>query len=396
MKEIRALAATGMLGTGFSAETFQTALKQKPHFIGCDAGTTDSGPYDLGSGTCNKSRDASARDLEIMLLGALKERIPLIIGSAGGAGAAPHVAWTLDILREIAKSNGISFSVAIIHADVDKQFLQEQYAQGKLSPLSGAPEISAETIGRSTRIVGMMGIEPFQKALGMGVDVVLAGRSSDTSIYASYPIMHGIPKGIAWHAAKNLECGAACVIQRLHPDCMLAYLDEDSFIMAPPNPEMACTPQSVISHTLYENSDPYFLYEPGGMLDTSQSVYTQLPDRRVRVTGSRFVESDTYTIRLEGVEEIGYRGIVIAGVRDPIIVSQIDSFLDTLRKRVEEKVKASLKGKISKNEYHLIFRVYGRNGVLGVLEPEKDILPLSITSLYILRTAPLLTLPVKR
>ena len=42
--EIRILAPTGVCGSGFLEESFERGLAQKPHFIGCDAGSTDPDP----------------------------------------------------------------------------------------------------------------------------------------------------------------------------------------------------------------------------------------------------------------------------------------------------------------------------------------------------------------
>ena len=39
--EIRILAPTGVCGSGFLEASFERGLAQKPHFIGCDAGSTD-------------------------------------------------------------------------------------------------------------------------------------------------------------------------------------------------------------------------------------------------------------------------------------------------------------------------------------------------------------------
>ena len=87
----------------------------------------------------------------------------------------------------------------------------------------------------------MMGAEPFIRALEQGADVVLAGRASDTAIFASVPLMRGFPAGLAWHAAKILECGAAAVVNRKSPDCMFVWLRHDHFLVAAPDPDLERT-----------------------------------------------------------------------------------------------------------------------------------------------------------
>lgn len=47
-KKIKYLSPTGVLGVGFSEDHFMAALSPDLAFIGCDAGSTDGGPANLG------------------------------------------------------------------------------------------------------------------------------------------------------------------------------------------------------------------------------------------------------------------------------------------------------------------------------------------------------------
>jgi hypothetical protein len=369
MAEIRALAATGMLGTGFAAASLERGMDRRPHFIGCDAGSSDPGPFYLGSGRPQPSRAATKRDLRLMLLAGRAAGVPVIVGSAGTAGGDPHLRFTREVVEEIAREEGLSFRLALIHAELDRSYLREMLRRGKVRPLHPAPPFDEGTVDRAERITAQMGAEPFIRALEGGADVVVAGRSSDTSIYAALPLLEGLPPGPVWHAAKILECGAASVVHRDHPDPMMAWIRDDGFVVEPPNPGMRCSPVSVVAHTLYENADPFHLYEPSGMLDTTAAEYTALNDRAVRVTGSRFVPADRYTVRLEGAEYLGHRFVVIAGVRDPVVLRQHDRFLAEARASIARKSAASLGLEIDR-DFRLLFRVYGKNGTLGALEPE--------------------------
>ena len=151
---------------------------------------------------------------------------------------------------------------------------------------ANAPHLDEGVIDRSAHIVGMCGIEPYIEALQNGAEVIIAGRSSDTSIFAALPVMRGLSPATVWHAAKILECGAACVVQRQYPDCMFATVTNDAFVVEPPNPDYRCDPVSVASHNLYENATPYELVEPSGVLDTLHAQYQAVSDRAVRVSGS--------------------------------------------------------------------------------------------------------------
>lgn len=50
MTEIRVLSASGQIGSGFIESSFARGVSLKPHVIACDGGSTDAGPYHLGSG----------------------------------------------------------------------------------------------------------------------------------------------------------------------------------------------------------------------------------------------------------------------------------------------------------------------------------------------------------
>jgi hypothetical protein len=123
-----------------------------------------------------------------------------------------------------------------------------------------------------------------------------------------------------------------------------------------------------VAHTLYENADPFLLHEPAGVLDTRDAEYVAISDRAVRVTGSRFIPSERYTVRIEGAEYLGHRYAVIAGIRDPVVLRQLDAFLAGLRQTIADKVRASL-GLELERDVRLVFRVYGKNGAMGALEP---------------------------
>jgi len=369
VKEIRIVSATGMLGSGFREETLKRAMARNPDFIGADSGSTDPGPHYLGSGETLFSDAAYKRDLRLILLAARAAKIPAIIGSACTSGSDPHLERMLGIVREIAREEKLSFRMAAIHSEQDKAYLKRRLAQGRIKPLANAPVFDEGVIDRSAHIVGMAGIEPFVAALEGGADVVIAGRASDTSIFSALPVMRGLNPATVWHAAKILECGAACVVLRKYPDCMFATVRDDCFIVEPPNPDYRCDPVSVASHNLYENSTPYRLVEPSGVLDTESARYEAVSDRAVKVSGSTFTPAQRCTIKLEGAELAGYQSIMIGSVRDPIILRQLDSWLEGLMGAARDRIAAVFGSGIT-SQYRFDVRVFGKNAAMGALESE--------------------------
>lgn len=362
-REFRVLSPTAILGYGFPEASFRRGLERKPDLIGVDAGSTDPGPYYLGAGKSFTDRAFVKRDLRYLLTAGRDLGIPVVIGSAGGSGATPHLEWCRQIILEIAREEGLRFDLGIIPADVPKAVVRQALAEGRIKPLTFVPELTADLIEQSTAIVAQMGLRPLQAALARGCQVVLAGRCYDPAVFAALPIMRGFPVGPALHMGKILECAAIAATPGSGADCALGILREDSFILEPLSEQRRFTCESAAAHTLYEKSDPSRLPGPGGLLDLTECVFTQIDDRRVEVRGSRFLPAPTPDVKLEGVRPTGFRSISIAGTRDPIMVAKIEQILP----EVERQVRAMMSR--DRLEGRIFFHVYGKNGVMGPLEP---------------------------
>jgi Acyclic terpene utilisation family protein AtuA len=386
VEEIRFVAAIGAVGGGIDASSLDEAMGQEPHFIAADAGTTDAGPCSLGSGQPAFPREMVKHDLELMLLAGKRAGVPVIVGSAGTAGGDAHVDWTLDIAREVASENGLSFRTGVIYSEQDKSYLKNLLRENRIRPLDPAPQIDEAVIDRSTRIVGMMGVEPLQRALAGGAEFVLAGRCSDSALYAALPILRGFPQGLAWHAGKVSECGTMAA-ETMGKGVIFGRIRRDYFTLRPFGPGLRCTPQSVAAHSLYENVDPYLHPESSGTLDLSKSTFEAEDAVSVRITGSAFIPSETYSVKLEGAELVGYQSMIVGGIRDRFVIQHLDSWLAGVRERIETAVAKVFGDKLSKSQYHLTFHVYGRDGVMGKLEPDRSSIPKEI-GLVLEATAP--------
>ena len=73
---MKIVALTGLLGYGYSEEALEIAFSEKVDFLGVDAGSTDPGPYYLGSGKSFTDRAAVKRDLSLALPKALPKTLP--------------------------------------------------------------------------------------------------------------------------------------------------------------------------------------------------------------------------------------------------------------------------------------------------------------------------------
>lgn len=367
VKEYRVLSPTAILGYGFPMSSFNEGLNRKPDIIAVDAGSTDPGPYYLGAGVSFTDRNAVKRDLEIIISAALERNIPLLIGTAGGSGAASHLDWNLEIIKELAKEHQWHFKMALIPADVDKELLLENLQKGRIKALEPAPPLTETDIKDATNIVAQMGVEPLIKALDDGAQIILAGRCYDPAVFAADAIRKGYDAGLAIHMGKILECGAIAAEPGSGSDSIIGTLLKDSFIVEPLNDSRRCSVTSVAGHTLYEKTNPYQLPGPGGLLNLKNTTFTQYSDTAVQVKGSQFIPSEKYTVKLEGAKKIGYRTVSIAGCRDAIMISKIDEIIAAVKQRVQDNF--AQQG----YTYHLQFHIYGKNGVMGSLEPNSDV-----------------------
>ncbi|MCM3595532.1 DUF1446 domain-containing protein [Metabacillus idriensis] len=365
-KEIRILSPCGMLGYGFPIESFKNGMKKKPHAIVVDAGSTDAGPHKLGAGVGIVSKRAAKKDLEILISAALETHIPLIIGSAGGAGAKPHVEWTLDIIDEILSNRKAKPKVGVIWADFDNAYISQALNEGRIGKMSpNVPDLTPHSLAETHSIVAQMGHEPILEALHQKCDLVVCGRAFDPSPFAAVGIFNGMDAGLSYHLGKILECGALCAEPGTTKDCILGTIKESSFTVQALNPIRKCSTTSVAAHTFYEKDHPYILHGPGFLLDLSQCKFKDAGEGSVEVSGSKYVLTKDYHVKLEGARVKAYRTFVLAGIRDPILIKNIEK----IEAAVKEEVTGHYKD-IPEHSYQINFYHYGKNAVLGENESE--------------------------
>lgn len=361
----RILVPTGALGISFSEEAFARGVAAKPDIICVDGGSTDSGPFYLGTGTSKYSRAATKEEWRRLMVAREKAGVPLVIGTCGTCGADSAVDWMLSITRELAEELGQKVKIAALYSSQPATIVQTALEDGRIAPLSPAPEISAAVLDKTENIVALAGAEQINAALDTGADIVLCGRATDTAIVSALPLKRGDHAGAAWHGAKIAECGALCTTDPTS-GVILLDVDAEGFTVEPMGEGARCTPHSVSAHMLYENSDPFILYEPGGHLDVSGARYEALDERRVRVTGSEWVPSNRYTVKLEGARIGGYQTTILAILRDERYVANAREWTEKLHDFVSDKIEKRMG--LTAEDYDLEFRLIGVDGALGALE----------------------------
>lgn len=359
LRPLRVMAASGQLGYGIPDPAFKAGLEQKPHFIGADMGSIDPGPYYLGAGKMAQSDTMVRVDLAKCLAGARKLGIPLLIGTAGAAGARPHLDATLDMVREIARKEGLHFRLASISADMPRDFVKSAIKAQRVVPLGHTRELTEADVDRATQLVGQMGMEAFQRALDAGADVVIAGRACDSAIFAAIPAMLGYEMGPALHMAKIVECCSLCCTPGGR-DTIIGTLDGGTFVLDSMNPIRHASPMSVAAHSLYEQADPYAVREPEGTLHTRHARYEAVDEHRTRVSGSTFEPAKQFTVKIEGAMRVGERAVLLCGSTDPRVIENASSITAGVEKLVRE-----LTPPRPENPYSMTWRVYGLGAVMS-------------------------------
>ena len=343
--------------------------------VAADAGSLDPGPYYLGAGKPHVPRFQMKEDCRIMMEGLDIKKTPLVMGSAGGSGGRPHVKWQLDIMDEVAREKGRTYKVAIIDTTLDKEYLKKRARKERIEGCQHDKVLTEEAIEESTEIVAQIGVEALIKALDLNPDIVLAGRANDNACFAAEPVRRGFDKGLALHLGKILECGSASGIpkpgSKIMRTPMIGIMDENSFVIEPATDDWYCTVRSISGHEFYERTHPQIQLEPGGTLDMSKSSKIQLDDRRVKIIGSSWIDDlESYKVKLEGARLVGYRCLFMTTARDPNFIANLDWVFNFTKNRIKDKFEP--KGLSMGKDFHVIFRVFGRDSAMGPLEPVRD------------------------
>ena len=380
---VTVLVPLGALGSGVDAALIARGVQLGIDAIACDAGSTDSGPSYLARGVSKVSRETVKADLSVLIQAAMRAGVPLLIGSCGTAGTDAGVDWTRDIALEVAREHGLAPRIALLYSEQSAETIRRRIGDGLVHPLAPSPPLTPETVAGCNHVVALMGVEPYIDAVQRGADIVLGGRTTDTAVLAAVPLMRGAAPGPAWHAAKVAECGSLCAVKP-RGGGVLIRVGTDAFEVEPLSLDNQCTPYTVSAHMLYENSDPFTLTEPGGVLDVTGARYEAVDLRITRVTGSRWT-TRPYTMKLEGAGGDAFQTIMIIGVRDPKVLAALDTF--------EERLLAALHARIGiaigadAGEYDLSLRLYGWSGVTGQAPPQGTPPPVEVGAMLVVTAA---------
>lgn len=361
---LRILCPNGHLGFAPTREgSFFLGVDAKPDMIACDSGSSDCGPVPLGTDTSTSPLAWQTHDIELMLVAARKNGVPMMIGSAGDTGTNSRVDRYVGIVQELARKHNMpKFKVGYFYSEVSKDLVRNKVQSGDtVIGLDGRPDLTLQELDATDRIVAVAGVHPFIKLLDEGADVIIGGRGSDCAIFAAPAIRQGYPEALAYYYGKVMECASFCAEPYAGKESVIGEITMSDVKVTAMLPEQRCTVASVAAHAMYERSNPYYEYFLGGHIDMRDCVYEQYDERTTRVTGPVFVPAKELRVKLEGAGRVGERYVGIVGVRDPYTVSRIDEVIAWAREQV--------RARFGDSGYQLTFNVYGRDGVMGPMEP---------------------------
>ncbi|NVH74073.1 DUF1446 domain-containing protein [Paraburkholderia sp. JPY432] len=366
MQSLKIICPNGHLGFApLKPESFELGVRAAPHYIAADSGSDDVGPGPLGSDTSTSPLAWQTQDLEAMLLASRRLGVPMIIGSAGDTGTNSRVDRYLAIIRELAAKHRLApFRLGWFYSDVPKDRVAAAMREGsEVAGLDGRPALTEAELEATERIVAVAGVHPYIKLLEAGADVIIGGRSSDCAIFAAPAIRHGFPEALSYYLGKVLECASFCAEPYGAKETVLGEITRDDVRVTAMHPAQRCTVASVAGHAMYERSNPFHEYVAGGLLDMTDCRYDQFNERTTRVTGPRFVPAETFRVKLEGSGKVGERYVGLVGIRDPYSIANVDAVIGWARQQVRER--------FGDTGYELHYTVYGRDGVMGELEPKR-------------------------
>ncbi len=363
---LRILCPNGHLGFAPTKEgSFALGLEADPDLIACDSGSSDCGPVPLGSDGTASPLAWQTHDIELMLVAARKLGVPMIIGSAGDTGTNSRVDRYVTIVRELAAKHGLApFKLGYFYSELSRETVRAYLVESAILGLDGRADLTEAELDATDRIVAVAGVHPYIRLLEMGADVIMGGRSSDCAIFAA-PAMHkGYPEALAYYYGKVMECASFCAEPYAGKESIMGEITMEDVKVTAMLPEQRCTVASVAGHAMYERSNPYYEYFLGGHIDMRDCVYEQLTDRTTRVTGPVYVPAEDLRVKLEGSGKVGERYVGIVGVRDPYTISRIDEVIAWARQAVIDR--------FGPEGWQLSYTVYGRDGIMGPLEPNRD------------------------
>jgi len=328
-----------------------------------DSGSCDIGPEPLASGKASSSAEWQKHDIEILLMGARQQGIPLIIASASDTGTNKGVDQYAQIVRDLVTEHRLGpLKLGMIKHDMTRAYLRGLLREGAtIRGLDGFPPLQRRDIERTTHFVPVMGAEPIMQCLAEDPDVIITSRTSDCCPFAAFAMHHGYNADLAYFWGKVLECGSFVAYPKLVNHSVLGTIYEDRIAVTAIHDEQRVTPLSLRKHAAYERSSFKGEAVAGGFIHIDGMEAEEVDEKTAAAWGSRFERSPTYNVKLEGAGYVGHKAEYLVGIRSQSFIQELDDVFSYTRKELRSFYKDV--------PYELYFSRYGIDGILGAREP---------------------------
>ena len=149
----KVLVPSGVLGLGFSEKALEKGLERNPDIICIDGGSTDSGPFYLGTGRTKYSEEICKQEWRVLMQARHRLNIPLMIGSCGTCGTNSMVDWMFQLTLEIAKELGQDLKIIRVYCERKKDALVTALRSNAIKPLNPILSVNEEEIETFSNIV---------------------------------------------------------------------------------------------------------------------------------------------------------------------------------------------------------------------------------------------------
>ena len=209
-QQLRILCPNGHLGFApTKEESFFIGAATRPDYYCCDSGSDDIGPAPLGADKSVGMYEWQKHDLELMLVKAREQGVPMIIGSAGDTGSNSRVDLYVQIIKDLAKEHRLpKFKLAYFYSEVDKAYIKKKMEAGVvIEGLDGRSPLTLEDLEKTDRIVAVAGVHPYP---GAGDGGRCHHRPFQRLRCVCAPSSgKGFPEDLAY-LGKVLECASFC------------------------------------------------------------------------------------------------------------------------------------------------------------------------------------------
>ena len=336
-------------------------MQAEPDYYCWNSGSSDPDPFLIGIDSSLSLYDWQKHDLEFALLAARRQNVPLLISTAGDTGTDSRVDLYVECLRHLSQKHNLpSLTLAYFYTEVPKHLLDRYSEQVPvMREQHNGKTISETDFEQTDRVLSIAGAHPYLRALETGADIIIGGRSCQTSMIAAVALHQGFPASTAYSLGYVLGQYQYAAIPG---QALLGAITDDTVklchLVPPEHQNGAWCPVPA-------PADLTHVQTPDGMLDVSACDYHRIDDATIEIRNAAFLPPDNpIQIHLEGVGKVGERHVGILSVSDSAGLDHLEGFFDWTLTQIAD----HFTGKF----YQLTYQVYEQYPLSSASSPSSE------------------------